>query len=290
MLGNMFGLVAPDLAIDLGTANTLIHVKGRGIVLDEPSVVAYVNEGGRKVVYAVGAEAKTMLGKTHRNMEVIRPLRDGVIADFDVAEEMIKQFIRKVLPRPALISPQIVICVPTGATPVERRTILESAQASGARRVKLIEEPVAAALGAGLQIDDPSGCMVVDIGGGTTEIAVLSLGGLVWSRSLREAGDKMDEAIIQYLRRHENLMIGDSTAERIKKEIGTAKAPDSRLKACRCRSRAATISRACRRKSPSTKPWSPKRSPNQLPVLSTPCAKRSSRCRRNWLLTSTITA
>ena len=131
MLGNMFGLVAPDLAIDLGTANTLIHVKGRGIVLDEPSVVAYVNEGGRKVVYAVGAEAKTMLGKTHRNMEVVRPLRDGVIADFDVAEEMIKQFIRKVLPRPALISPQIVICVPTGATPVERRTILESAQASG---------------------------------------------------------------------------------------------------------------------------------------------------------------
>ena len=225
MFGNMFGLVAPDLAIDLGTANTLIHVKGRGIVLDEPSVVAYVNEGGRKVVYAVGSEAKTMLGKTHRNMEVIRPLRDGVIADFDVAEEMIKQFIKKVLPRPALISPQIVICVPTGATPVERRTILESAQASGARRVKLIEEPVAAALGAGLQIDDPSGCMVVDIGGGTTEIAVLSLGGLVWSRSLREAGDKMDEAIIQYLRRTENLLIGDSTAERIKKEIGTARAP-----------------------------------------------------------------
>jgi rod shape-determining protein MreB len=226
MLGNFFGLVAPDLAIDLGTANTLIHVKGRGIVLDEPSVVAYVNEGGRKVVYAVGAEAKTMLGKTHRSMEVIRPLRDGVIADFDVAEEMIKQFIKKVLPRPSLISPQIVICVPTGATPVERRTILESAQASGARRVRLIEEPVAAALGAGLQIDDPSGCMVVDIGGGTTEIAVLSLGGLVWSRSLREAGDKMDEAIIQYLRRTENLLIGDSTSERIKKEIGTAKAPD----------------------------------------------------------------
>ncbi|HVZ99115.1 MAG TPA: rod shape-determining protein [Caulobacterales bacterium] len=226
MFGNFFGLVAPDLAIDLGTANTLIHVKGRGIVLDEPSVVAYVNEGGRKVVYAVGTEAKTMLGKTHRNMEVIRPLRDGVIADFDVAEEMIKQFIRKVLPRPSLISPQIVICVPTGATPVERRTILESAQASGARRVKLIEEPVAAAIGAGLQIDDPSGCMVVDIGGGTTEIAVLSLGGLVWSRSLREAGDKMDESIIQYLRRVENLLIGDSTAERIKKEIGTAREPD----------------------------------------------------------------
>jgi rod shape-determining protein MreB len=226
MVGNLFGLVAPDIAIDLGTANTLVYVKGRGVVLDEPSVVAYVTEGGRKVVHAVGQEAKSMLGKTHRMMEVIRPLRDGVIADFDVAEEMIKQFIKKVMPRPALISPQIIICVPTGATAVERRAILESAQAAGARRVHLIEEPVSAAVGAGLQIDDPSGCMVVDIGGGTTEIAVLSLGGVVWSRSLRVAGDKMDEAIIQYLRRTENLLIGDSTAERIKKEIGTAKAPD----------------------------------------------------------------
>ncbi|MFZ4601148.1 MAG: rod shape-determining protein [Caulobacterales bacterium] len=226
MVGNLFGLVAPDIAIDLGTANTLVYVKGRGVVLDEPSVVAYVTEGGRKVVHAVGQEAKSMLGKTHRMMEVIRPLRDGVIADFDVAEEMIKQFIKKVMPRPALISPQIIICVPTGATAVERRAILESAQAAGARKVHLIEEPVAAAVGAGLQIDDPSGCMVVDIGGGTTEIAVLSLGGVVWSRSLRVAGDKMDEAIIQYLRRTENLLIGDSTAERIKKEIGTAKAPD----------------------------------------------------------------
>ena len=226
MFGNFFGLVAPDLAIDLGTANTLIYVKGRGIVLNEPSVVAYVTEGGRKVVHAVGAEAKSMLGKTHKMMDVIRPLRDGVIADFDVAEGMIKQFIKKVSPRQTLISPRIVICVPTGATPVERRAILESAQSAGARDVKLIEEPVAAADGAGLQIDNPSGCMVVDIGGGTTEIAVLSLGGVVWSRSLRVAGDRMDEAIIQYLRRTENLLIGDSTAERIKKEIGTAKAPD----------------------------------------------------------------
>ena len=226
MFGNFFGLVAPDLAIDLGTANTLIYAKGRGIVLREPSVVAYVSEGGRKVVHAVGSEAKNMLGKTHRMMEVIRPLRDGVIADFDVAEEMIKQFIKKVQPRPTLISPRIVICVPTGATPVERRAILESAQNAGARDVRLIEEPVAAAVGAGLQIDSPSGSMVVDIGGGTTEIAVLSLGGVVWSRSLRVAGDKMDEAIIQYLRRTENLLIGDSTAERIKQEIGTAKAPD----------------------------------------------------------------
>jgi rod shape-determining protein MreB len=226
MFGNFFGLVAPDMAIDLGTANTLIYVKGKGIELDEPSVVAYVNEGGRKVVHAVGAEAKQMLGKTHRNMEVIRPMRDGVIADFDVAEEMIKQFIKKVQPRPSMISPQIVICVPTGATAVEKRTILESAQSAGARKVFLIEEPVAAAVGAGLQIEDPSGSMVVDIGGGTTEIAVLSLGGVVWSRSLRVAGDKMDEAIIQYLRRTENLLIGDSTSERIKKEVGTAKPPD----------------------------------------------------------------
>ncbi|HWA22185.1 MAG TPA: rod shape-determining protein [Caulobacterales bacterium] len=229
MLGNFFGLVAPDLAIDLGTANTLIYVKGKGIELNEPSVVAYVNEGGRKVVHAVGSEAKQMLGKTHRNMEVIRPMRDGVIADFDVAEEMIKQFIKKTMPRPSMISPQIIICVPTGATAVERRTILESAQAAGARRVYLIEEPVAAAVGAGLQIEDPAGSMVVDIGGGTTEIAVLSLGGVVWSRSLRVAGDKMDEAIIQYLRRTENLLIGDSTAERIKKEVGTAKPPDEGL-------------------------------------------------------------
>lgn len=222
----MFGLVAPDLAIDLGTANTLIYVKGRGVVLNEPSVVAYVSENGRKVVHAVGQEAKNMLGKTHRTMEVIRPLRDGVIADFDVAEEMIKQFIRKVTPRQTLISPRIVICVPTGATAVERRAIFESAQSAGARAVRLIEEPVAAAVGAGLQIEDPAGSMVVDIGGGTTEIAVLSLGGVVWSRSLRVAGDKMDEAIIQYLRRTENLLIGESTAEKIKKEIGTAKAPD----------------------------------------------------------------
>lgn len=226
MFGNFFGLVAPDLAIDLGTANTLIYVKGRGIVLNEPSVVAYVTEGGRKVVHAVGAEAKNMLGKTHKMMEVIRPLRDGVIADFDVAEEMIKQFIKKVMPRPTLISPRIVICVPTGATPVERRAILESAQAAGARDVKLIEEPVAAAVGAGLQIDNPSGCMVVDIGGGTTEIAVLSLGGVVWSRSLRVAGYKMDEAIIQHLRRSENLLIGDASAELIIKAVGTAEAPD----------------------------------------------------------------
>ncbi|MGE3302731.1 MAG: rod shape-determining protein [Hyphomonadaceae bacterium] len=226
MLGNLFGLVSPDLAIDLGTANTLIYVKGRGVVLDEPSVVAYVRERGVKVVHAVGKEAKSMQGKTHRNMEVVLPMRDGVIADFDVAEEMIKQFIKKVMPRPTMISPQVVICVPTGATPVERRAILESAQAAGARRVFLIEEPVAAAVGAGLQIEDPAGSMVVDIGGGTTEIAVLSLGGVVWSRSLRVAGNKMDDAIIQYLRRTENLLIDDSAAERIKKEIGTAEPPE----------------------------------------------------------------
>lgn len=216
-------LVAPDLAIELGTANTQIFQRGRGIVLKEPSVIAYVNEGGRKIVYAVGAEAKAMLGKSHRNMDVIRPMRDGVIADFDVAEETLKQFIRKVLPRPTLISPQIVMCVPTGATPVERRAILECAQSTGARRVRLMEKPVAVALGLGLNIDGPSACMIVDIGAGTTEIAVLSLGGLVWSRSLRTAGDDMDEAIIVHLRDHASLRIGDTTAEKIKKEIGNVK-------------------------------------------------------------------
>jgi rod shape-determining protein MreB len=222
----MFGLVAPDLAIDLGTANTLIHVKGRGIVLDEPSVVAYVNEGGRKVVYAVGAEAKTMLGKTHRNMEVIRPLRDGVIADFDVAEEMIKHFMRKVHRRSGWAKPKVLVCVPHGATPVERRAIRESVIAAGARKAGLISEPIAAAIGAGLPITDPTGNMVVDIGGGTTEVAVLSLGDVVYARSIRVGGDRMDEAIVSYLRRQHNLLVGESTAEKIKTTIGTARMPE----------------------------------------------------------------
>jgi len=210
-----------DMAIDLGTANTLVYVKGKGIVLNEPSVVAIVNDKGKNTVLAVGEDAKQMLGRTPGSIQAIRPLRDGVIADFIVTEEMIKHFIKKVHQRSAFANPRIIICVPTGSTPVERRAIQESAHAAGARKVQLIEEPVAAAIGAGLPISEPTGSMIVDIGGGTTEIAVMSLGGIVYSQSLRLAGDALDQAIITYMRKKFNLLIGDSTAEKIKKEIGT---------------------------------------------------------------------
>ena len=210
------------MAIDLGTANTLVVVKGQGVVLNEPSVVAIVEQNGKKQVLAVGDEAKTMLGRTPGNISAIRPLRDGVIADFIVTEEMIKHFIKKVHKNSTFANPRILICVPTGSTPVERKAIQDSALAAGARRVQLIEEPIAAAIGAGLPISEATGSMVVDIGGGTTEIAVMSLGGLVYSKSLRVAGDAMDTAMINYMRKEYNLMIGDSTAEKIKKEIGTA--------------------------------------------------------------------
>ena len=210
-----------DMAIDLGTANTLVVVKGQGVVLNEPSVVAIVDQAGKKQVLAVGDEAKTMLGRTPGNIQAIRPLRDGVIADFIVTEEMIKHFIKKVHKK-TLANPRILICVPTGSTPVERKAIQDSALAAGARRVQLIEEPIAAAIGAGLPISEATGSMVVDIGGGTSEIAVMSLGGLVYSKSLRVAGDAMDMALVNYMRKEYNLMIGDSTAEKIKKEIGTA--------------------------------------------------------------------
>jgi len=210
------------MAIDLGTANTLVVLKGQGVVLNEPSVVAIVENMGKKTVLAVGDEAKTMLGRTPGNISAIRPLRDGVIADFIVTEEMIKYFIKKVHKNKTFANPRILICVPTGSTPVERKAIQDSALAAGARRVQLIEEPIAAAIGAGLPISEATGSMVVDIGGGTTEIAVMSLGGLVYSKSLRVAGDKMDTAMIDYMRKEYNLMIGDSTAEKIKKEIGTA--------------------------------------------------------------------
>lgn len=225
MFSNLFGFFSADMAIDLGTANTLVYVKGRGIVLNEPSVVAMVVSGGRKQVLAVGEEAKMMLGRTPGNITAIRPMREGVIADFEVAEEMIKHFIRKVHKRKSFASPQIMICVPSGSTAVERRAIQESALSAGARRVFLIEEPMAAAIGAGLPVTEPTGSMVVDIGGGTTEVAVLSLGGIVYARSVRVGGDKMDEAIISYIRRHHNLMIGDSSAERIKHAVGAACAP-----------------------------------------------------------------
>jgi rod shape-determining protein MreB and related proteins len=225
MLGRLRSVLSSDIAIDLGTANTLVYVKGQGVVLNEPSVVAFLSKGGKKQVLAVGNEAKLMLGRTPGNIEAIRPLRDGVIADFEVAEEMIKYFIRKVQNRRTFASPVILICVPSGATAVERRAIEESALSAGARRVFLIEEPMAAAIGAGLPVNEPTGSMVVDIGGGTTEVAVLSLGGIVYSRSIRVGGDKMDEAIIGYIRRHHNLLIGESAAERIKKEIGSAEPP-----------------------------------------------------------------
>ena len=210
------------MAIDLGTANTLVVLKGQGVVLNEPSVVAIADNNGKKTVLAVGDEAKTMLGRTPGNISAIRPLRDGVIADFIVTEEMIKHFIKKVHKNKTFANPRILICVPTGSTPVERKAIQDSALAAGARRVQLIEEPIAAAIGAGLPISEATGSMVVDIGGGTTEIAVMSLGGLVYSRSLRVAGDAMDTALVNYMRKEYNLMIGDSTAEKIKKEIGTA--------------------------------------------------------------------
>ncbi len=226
MFGNLFGYFSSDMAIDLGTANTLVYVKGKGIVLNEPSVVALQTLRGKKHVLAVGNEAKQMLGRTPGNIQAIRPMRDGVIADFEVAEEMIKHFIRKVHNRNAFSSPEIIICVPSGATAVERRAIQESAEAAGARQVYLIEEPIAAAIGAGLPVTEPTGSMIVDIGGGTTEVAVISLGGIVYSRSVRCAGDKMNEAIMNYVRRYHNLLIGEVTAERIKKTIGTASIPE----------------------------------------------------------------
>ena len=213
------------MAIDLGTANTLVYVKDQGIVLNEPSVVAIEMHYGKKNVLAVGNEAKQMLGRTPGSISATRPLRDGVIADFEVTEAMIKYFIRKVHNRRSFVSPKMVICVPSGSTAVEQRAIIESAESAGARRVELIEEPMAAAIGAGLPVTEPSGSMVVDIGGGTTEVAVISLGGIVYARSVRVGGDKMDEAIIAYIRRVHNLLIGESTAERIKKEIGSACPP-----------------------------------------------------------------
>lgn len=225
MLSKIMGFLSADMAIDLGTANTLVYVRGRGIVLNEPSVVAIEEYRGKKQVLAVGNEAKQMLGRTPGNIQAIRPLKDGVIADFEIAEEMIKYFIRKVHNRRTFATPMIIICVPSGSTAVERRAIQESAEAAGARKVWLIEEPMAAAIGAGLPVTEPTGSMVVDIGGGTTEVAVLSLGGIVYARSVRVGGDKMDSAIISYIRRNMNLLVGESSAERIKKEIGCACPP-----------------------------------------------------------------
>ena len=226
MFSRLMRMFSADMAIDLGTANTLVYVRGRGIVLNEPSVVAIEEYKGHKRVLAVGNEAKRMLGRTPGNIRAIRPLKDGVIADFMIAEEMIKYFVCKVHNRQMFVTPLIVICVPSGATEVERRAIKDSAYHAGAHKVQLIEEPMAAAIGAGLQITEPTGSMVVDIGGGTTEVAVLSLKGVVYARSVRVGGDKMDTAIVNYIRRNMNLLVGESSAERIKKEIGSAIIPE----------------------------------------------------------------
>lgn len=221
----MLSLLSNDIAIDLGTANTLIYMKGRGIVLDEPSVVALRNTSGRRTVYAVGSEAKQMLGRNPAHVEVVRPMRDGVIADFEVAEEMIKHFIRKAQRRYSFVSPRVVVCAPFGASGVERRAIKDSCLNAGAGTVTMVEEPIAAAIGAGLPIANPMGSMVVDIGGGTTEIAVLALSGIVAARSLRVGGVKMDDAILNHVRRTYNVLIGEPTAELIKKQLGSACAP-----------------------------------------------------------------
>ena len=222
-LDPILGWFSNDLAIDLGTANTLVYVKGKGIVLSEPSVVAVrKSERGSNRVLAVGREAKMMLGRTPGNIVAIRPMKDGVIADFEITEAMLRHFIRKVHNRRSLIRPRIIICVPSGITPVEKRAVRESAESAGAREVYLIEEPMAAAIGAGLPITEPICNMVVDIGGGTSEVAVISLAGIVYSKSVRVGGDKMDEAILQYVKRTYNLLIGERTAEIIKTTIGNA--------------------------------------------------------------------
>ncbi len=223
LLDPILGVFSNDLAIDLGTANTCVYVKGKGIVLNEPSVVAVRRDakGGNKVL-AVGKEAKMMLGRTPGNIVAIRPMKDGVIADFEITEAMLRHFIRKVHNRTALVRPRIIIAVPSGITQVEKRAVRESAESAGAREVYLIEEPMAAAIGAGLPITEPTSNMIVDIGGGTTEVAVISLAGIVYSKSVRVAGDKMDEAILQHIKRKYNLLIGLSTSEIIKTTIGNA--------------------------------------------------------------------
>ncbi len=226
MFGFLRSYFSNDLAIDLGTANTLIYVRGKGVVLDEPSVVAIRTEGGpnaKKTIQAVGREAKTMIGRNPKEIQVIRPLKDGVIADFTVTEQMLKQFIKRVHEsRLFSPSPRIIICVPSGSTQVERRAIRESALGAGASQVYLIEEPMAAAIGAGLPVSDATGSMVVDVGGGTTEVGVISLGGMVYANSVRVGGDKFDEAIISYISRNYGMQIGDNSAENIKKQIGSA--------------------------------------------------------------------
>jgi len=231
VLNKLIGLFSNDMAIDLGTANTIVSVKGKGIIINEPSVVAVQNDKyGRDKILAVGQEAKQMIGKTPLNIQAVRPMRDGVIADFEMTERMIRYFIEKAHSRKSFVRPRIIICIPYGITQVERKAVEESAESAGAREVFLVEEPMAAAIGAGIPVSDPSGYVVVDIGGGTTEIGVTSLGGLVLSKSIKVAGDKFDKSIIDYVRQNYNLYIGERTAENIKIEIGTAVKLDTELK------------------------------------------------------------
>jgi rod shape-determining protein MreB len=223
MFSSLLGFLSNDIAIDLGTANTLVYVRGKGILLNEPSVVALVDQKGTKMPYAFGVQAKMMLGKTPHDITAFRPMRDGVIADFRGAEEMIKHFIRTVhKQKPFAAKPLVIVCVPSGSTPVERRAIQDAVEIAGAREVYLIEEPMAAAIGANLPVTEPTGSMIVDIGGGTTEVGVISLGGIVQAKSIRVGGDAIDESIIAYVKRNYNLLIGESTAEKIKKQIATA--------------------------------------------------------------------
>ena len=219
-LDNLMGFFSTDVAMDLGTANTLVFVKGRGIVLNEPSVVAVDKATGRAI--AVGAEAKLMLGRTPDEINAVRPLKDGVIADFELTEELLREFVQRVQKHKFLVRPRIIICVPSGITEVEKRAVRDSAERAGARDVNLVPEPIAAAIGVGLPVDTPTGNMVVDIGGGTTEIAVIALNGIVTKTSIRVGGDEMDEAIVNYAKKAYNMMIGEQTAERIKIEIGSA--------------------------------------------------------------------
>ncbi len=223
LFDSFFGWFSNDVAIDLGTANTVIYIKGKGIVSNEPTVVAIQNDSeGSKKILAIGQEAKEMLGRTPGNITAIRPMKDGVIADYEVTEAMLRYFIQKIHNRKSFVRPRVVISIPSGITPVERRAVKESAESAGARAVYMLEEPMAAAIGAGLPITEPVGNMIVDIGGGTTEVAVISLSGIVYCQSVRVAGNKMDDAIVQYIRRKYSLLIGERTAEQIKINIGTA--------------------------------------------------------------------
>jgi len=231
LLDKIIGLFSNDMAIDLGTANTIVSVKGKGIIINEPSVVAVQNDRyGKDKILAVGQEAKQMIGKTPLNIQAVRPMKDGVIADFEMTERMIRYFIEKAHARKSFVRPRIIICIPYGITQVERKAVKESALSAGAREVFLVEEPMAAAIGAGIPVSDPSGYIVVDIGGGTTEIGVTSLGGLVLSKSIKVAGDRFDKSIIDYVRQNYNLYIGERAAENIKIEVGTAIKLDTELK------------------------------------------------------------